>query len=102
MADDGGIHIRVQDTVYDLNMQDLTWGELAELEDLLGGSIEDSNLESAKGVLAVAYLAVRRKDQLITIDALKTLPIGEIELVDDPNPTLAAESGPDEPIGSQS
>lgn len=94
MADDV-IHIRVQGETYDVSMQDLTWGELAELEELLGGSLEETNLASARGVLALAFIAVRRKQPAVTMDSLKALPMAEIELVDDVVPTSADVVGED-------
>ena len=94
MADDV-IHLRVQEDTYEVSMQDLTWGELTELEDLLGGSLEEANLASARGVLALAFIAVRRKQPAVTMDSLKALPMSEIELVDEPVPTSADEVGED-------
>jgi hypothetical protein len=100
MADDV-IHLRVQEDTYEVSMQDLTWGELTELEDLLGGSLEEANLASARGVLALAFIAVRRKQPAVTMDSLKALPMSEIELVDEPVPTSADEVGEDGNSGNQ-
>jgi len=100
MADDV-IHLRVQEDTYEVSMQDLTWGELTELEDLLGGSLEEANLASAKGVLGLAFIAVRRKQPAVTMDSLKALPMSEIELVDEPVPTSADEVGEDGNSGNQ-
>lgn len=100
MADDV-IHLRVQEDTYEVSMQDLTWGELTELEGLLGGSLEEANLASARGVLALAFIAVRRKQPAVTMDSLKALPMSEIELVDAPVPTSADEVGEDGNSGNQ-
>ena len=83
MASDSMVTLRVSDQTYTIDMQDLTWGELKEIENLLpGGSVDGANLESAHGVVALAFLAVRRKNPMITIDELDSLPIGAIEIVE--------------------
>lgn len=83
MASDSLITLRVDDQQYSIDMQDLTWGELKEIENLLpGGTVDGANLESAHGVIALAYLAVKRKNPLITIADLDRLPIGAIEIVE--------------------
>jgi len=83
MPSDSLITLRVDDQQYSIDMQDLTWGELKEIENLLpGGSVDGANLESAHGVIALAYLAVKRKNPLVTIDELDSLPIGAIEIVE--------------------
>lgn len=83
MASDSNITLRVNDETYSIDMQDLTWGELKEIENMLpGGSVDGANLESAHGVVALAFLAVKRKNPMVTIDELDSLPIGSIEIVD--------------------
>lgn len=74
--------IRIAEDKFKICMEDLTWGELVEMEDMLGGSIDGANLESAKGVLALAFIAAKRTKPLVSLDELKALPLGEIELVE--------------------
>lgn len=82
MASDSLITLRVDKETYQIDMQDLTWGELKQIEDLLGGSVEGANLESAHGVVALAFLAMKRKNPLARIEDLDALPIGAIEIVE--------------------
>jgi len=96
------LRIRVQGEEYQLDFDAMTWGELSELEELLGGTLEEANLATARGVLALAYIAVRRTKPAVTMDSLKALPMSEIELVDEPVPTSAVEhDGVDESSGPQ-
>lgn len=97
MPSDSLLRIKVQGEVHELDFDQMLWGELSDLEDLLGCSLEDANLATAKGVLALAYIAVRRSKPAITLDSLKALPFGEIELVEDDavDPTPAVEDGED-------
>ncbi|NBW15978.1 MAG: hypothetical protein EBR82_49140 [Caulobacteraceae bacterium] len=101
MADSEVLRIKVQGEVYELDFEAMTWGELGELEELLGGSLEEANLATARGVLALAFIAARRKQPAITMDSLKALPMSEIELVDEPVPTSADEVGEDGNSGNQ-
>jgi len=102
MAQDSVLRIKVQGEVHELDFDQLTWGELAELEDLLGSSLEDANLATAKGVLALAFVAVKRAQPAVTMESLRALPMGEIELVEEPDPTPADVVGEEEVSGSQS
>lgn len=101
MASDSLITLRVNDQTYSIDMQDLTWGELKEIENLLpGGSVDGANLESAHGVVALAYLAVKRKNPLVTIDELDCLPIGAIEIVEGDDKPLPTPADVDEASGT--
>ena len=97
MASDSLLKIKVQGEVYELDFDQMLWGELSDLEDLLGCSLEDANLATAKGVLALAYIAVRRSQPAVTLDSLRALPMTEIELVEDDavDPTPADKVGED-------
>ena len=103
MPSDSVMRIKVQGEVHDLDFDQMLWGDLSDLEGLLGCSLEDANLATAKGVLALAYIAVRRSKPAITMDSLRALPIGEIELVEDDavDPTRADTVGEDGNSGPQ-
>lgn len=100
MADEV-IRIKVQDEVHELDFAELAWGELEEIEGIMGCALEDANFATAKGVLCLAYIATRKTKPAITLDSLRALPMSEIELVEDEVPTNAAEGGEDETSGNQ-
>jgi hypothetical protein len=101
MASDSLITLRVSDQTYSIDMQDLTWGELKEIENLLpGGSVDGANLESAHGLIALALIAMRRKNPLATIDELDCLPIGAIEIVEGDDKPLPTPADVDEASGT--
>jgi hypothetical protein len=97
------ISLKVENEVFDLDMDGLTWGELAELEEVAfgGESIDAINLESARGMIGLAWLARKRKYPQTIIDDLKRLPVGSIEVVES-DPTTAGDPGEDVDSGPQS
>jgi hypothetical protein len=103
MASESVLKIRVQGEVHELDFDHMLWGELSDLEDLLGCSLEEANLATAKGVLALAYIAARRSQPAVTLDSLRALPMTEIELVEDDtvDPTPADKVGEDVTSGPQ-
>lgn len=99
---DDVLKIKVQGEVHELDLGGLQWGELEEMETLMGCALEEARWDTAKGVLTLAYMAARRDKPAITLDSLRALPMSEIELVEDEVPTSAAEGGEDAISGSQS
>ena len=84
-----------------MDFEKLQWGELEEMERLMDCPLEDARWDSARGVLTLAYIAVRKDKPAVTLDSLRALPMSEIELVDEPDPTLAVEDGEGEVSGPQ-
>lgn len=95
------LKIKVQDEVHELDFTALQWGELEEIESIMGCALEDARWDTAKGVLCLAFIAARKTKPAITLDSLRALPMSEIELVEDEVPTNAAEGGEDETSGNQ-
>lgn len=95
------LKIKVQDEVHELDFTALQWGELEEIESIMGCALEDARWDTAKGVLCLAFIAVRKDKPAVTLDSLRALPMSEIELVEDEVPTSAAEGGEDETSGNQ-
>ena len=97
------VRIKVENEVFDLDMSALTWGELTELEEVAfgGESIEAVNLESARGIVGLAWLARKRKYPQTIIDDVKRLPVGAVEVVES-DPTTAGNPGEDVNSGPQS
>lgn len=81
MSNDSLITIRIDQEQFQIDMQDLTWGEAEVAEEIIGGSLAD-HLDRVKGVLAIAYLAKRRKNPLVSLDELRALPMTEIEILE--------------------
>lgn len=96
------IKLKVESEVFDLDMDALTWGELAELEEVAfgGESIDAINFESARGMIGLAWLARKRKYPQTIIDDLQRLPVGSIEVVES-DPTTAGDPGEDVHSGPQ-
>ena len=85
--------IRIQGVEYEIDPSDLTWGEMETLEQETGKPIGKMDTESATTLLVLAWLARRRKEPLVTLDDMRALPMDAIEVVDEPDPTPAAEGG---------
>ena len=106
MSDSEVLHIKVDlgdgsPEVFQLDFDSLQWGELEEIETIMGCALEDARWDTAKGVLCLAFIAVRKTRPAVTLDSLRALPMSAIELVDEV-PTSAAEGGEDENSGNQS
>ena len=77
-----------------IDMQTLTYGELAELEDFFGkpnSEITLHDMSGAKGDLILGYLARRRVDPLFTLDHARDLKPGDIEVKEE-RPTQTPDS----------
>ena len=97
--------IKIDGVQYEIDGNDLTWGEVELLEKETGKPISQLDFESATTMLVLAWLAKRRKDPMCTLDDLRALPMNAIEAVEDANPTSAVEDGvviTDDGTGSQS
>jgi hypothetical protein len=101
MASDSLVTLRVADQTYSIDMQDLTWGELKLIETLLpGGSVDGADLESAHGVVALAFIAMKRKNPMVTIDEIDCLPVGAIEIVEGEDSVPPTSADVDEASGT--
>jgi hypothetical protein len=85
--------IKIDGVEYEIDGNDLTWGEVELLEKETGKPISQLDFESATTMLVLAWLAKRRKDPLCSLDDLRALPMSAIEAVEDANPTPAVEDG---------
>lgn len=91
MSADSTMKIKVQGVEYDLDMDKLTLGELEEIEDATGRSLSDMDQGSVKTMNALAWIAKRRKAPMTTLDDIRQLTAGDIEVVEDEDPTQAVE-----------
>jgi hypothetical protein len=90
---DNVTRIKIDGTEYEIDGNDLTWGEVELLEKETGRPIGQLDFESATTMLVLAWLAKRRKEPLCSLDDLRALPMSAIEAVEDGNPTQAVEDG---------
>lgn len=99
---DQRVSIMIDGEVFELDMDALNWGELEGMETFFGCSIEKVDLESARAVIYLAFLARKRVHPLTTLDDLRALPLGGITLLEsDPNPH-GVEDGAADTSGTQS
>lgn len=59
-----------------------TMGELADMEEITGQGY-DLGKPGIRGMLAMAYIAARRKDPTVTVDDIRSIAIDQIEMEDD-------------------
>lgn len=93
MSDSEVLHIKVQGEVHELDFGALTWGELADIEQMLGSSLEEANLATANGVVTLAFVAMRKSNPSVTVESLRALPMSEIVVVEAERPTKAVDGG---------
>ena len=72
---------------------DLTLGEAAELEKITGQGYDLTRI-GALGLLALTYISVKRVDSSITVEDLRGLKAGDIDLqVEEADPVPPTSSG---------
>jgi hypothetical protein len=73
-----------------MNVNELTLGDVAEVEDLSGqplASLSDTKAPKGKLMVALAYIIKRKQDPKFTLEHAKKLTMEEIEGLFDENPT---------------
>ena len=103
MAD--AMRFKIEGKDYEVDANDLTFGEVELLERETGKPVGQLDLESATTLLVFAWLARRRKEPLVTLDDMRQLKMSDIEAVEDEDPTPAAAGGEDSTVagtGNQS
>ena len=88
-----GTRWKIEGVEYEIDAADLTWGEMELLEAETGRPIGKLDTDSATTLLVLAWLARRRKEPLVTLDEMRALPMAAIEVIEDPDPTPAADGG---------
>lgn len=84
--------------VLELDLNDLTFGEIEILEEYFQCLVEDIPWGSTRSALMLAYLAKRRKDPTTTLDDLRDIKVSAFSEAKSKRPTKAAP----EDSGSQS
>ncbi len=82
-----------------LNVNDLTFGELEEIETITGKGVNEMLLNgqpNATLLVAMVWMALRKDDPNLTLDDVRAMSFGELNGISDgggaPNPTKAAGS----------
>jgi len=72
-----------------LDVNDLTLGELEELEEATGVKLADLGNGSVKSTIALIWISERRRHPEFTLDDARQLKVTELEFA---NPTVAGDS----------
>lgn len=89
--------INVNGREYDMP-DEFTLGELADMEEITGQGY-DMTRPGVRGMIALAYIAIRRKDPRVTLEDVRNMGLDDIEAVEDeeqevpPPPPPPDESG---------
>ena len=86
--------------------ENLTLGELADMEKITGQDY-DLSKPGLLGMLALAYITLRRDNANVTIEDVRGLTAADVQAVEEedaspPQSQPVSESGPDEKSGSSS
>lgn len=85
------IRFKLDDKLVELRLDELTFEEIELLEDAFDAPISQVNLERAKALRILAFIALRRKDSRLRMSDLEKLPIEALqEVEDEPEPTVDA------------
>lgn len=72
-----------------LNVEDLTLGEIEEMEQAAGLKLSELGNGSAKATIALIWISQRRLDPAFTLEDARALKVAELEFAD---PTAAGDS----------
>ncbi|MDD2756230.1 MAG: hypothetical protein PHS80_11970 [Methanothrix sp.] len=72
-----------------LNVDDLTLGEIEEMEQAAGLKLSELGNGSARSTIALIWISQRRIDPAFTLDDARALKVTELEFA---NPTVAGDS----------
>lgn len=72
-----------------LNVDDLTLGEIEEMEQAAGIKLPELGSGSAKATIALIWISQRRIDPAFTLEDARALKVTELEFAD---PTAAGDS----------
>lgn len=92
---DPAMRIEINGEAYEIDPQNLTWGEMAEVETYFDRSINEIDFESARGTLILAYLAMKRRKPQTTLAELEALPLEAIKEAKPERPTKTPASAGD-------
>lgn len=84
---DGAVRFLIDGESYEIDANNLTWGEAATIEEYFDKSLEDVNLASARGTIMLAHLAMKRKNPNATLADVEALELGKLEAVEAERPT---------------
>lgn len=87
------VKFSIEGKTYSLEVDSLTFGEVELIEDATGKAFGELDFESAKSLMALAWVARRRVEPLCTLDDMRALPVSSVQPVDEPDPTTAGEPG---------
>ena len=90
---DQQVKFLIDGTEYTLDVDSLTFGEVEVIEDATGKGFGDLDFDSAKALMALALVAMRRKNPLATLDDIRALPLSAIQPVEEESPTQAGVTG---------
>lgn len=86
------VKLNIDGTEYELDVEGLTFGEVEVIEDATGRAFGDLDFDSAKALMGLALVAMRRKNPLVTLDDIRALPLTAIQPVEE-SPTNAGVTG---------
>lgn len=86
------VKVKIDGKVYEIDPENLEWGEVEQVEIYFGAAYDDINFTSMRGIMFLAYLARRRTDPSFTLDDMRRLKLSDVQDVDDDPPTSDSEA----------
>lgn len=77
-TDDGVVRFKIDGSHYEIDVANLTWGEVEIVEEYFDKPFDAVNLESGRGTMILAHLARLRKNPSASLDELRALDLREI------------------------
>lgn len=86
MSQDSVARFKIEGVEYDIDINDLTIGEVEMIEKQTEKPLGQIDFESITAVAVLGWIARRRKEPMFTIEDMRMIPMSQIEAVDDPDP----------------
>lgn len=99
MSEGTVVRIKIEEVVYEIDVSNMTFGEVELLEREVGAALGKIDFESITAILALAWIARRRKEPMLSMDDLRVLPMSAIEVMDDVDPSVDVVDGEDSTEG---
>lgn len=79
----------------ELNIDDLTFGEVEFIEEYFNCALEDVDLESGRGIMILAFLSLQRTNPDITLDEIRDKKISLLKFNDGTEDDASPSTGKD-------
>lgn len=82
-TDEGLIRFKLDGEVIEITIGSLTFGEIEYIESYFDRSLSEIDLMAGRGIMLLAFTALKRKDPDFELDDLRSKQVNSLEYLDD-------------------